>query len=155
MRWRWRCWKAAALPALDFRTFHPGGKLGASLAHVGDIMHRGDVLPLVAQGTSLQQAVTILSQKRFGCVGILDGEGRLSGIITDGDIARSIGRNLGGLVVDDIMTRTPKTVRAESLATAAMAILNQHNISALFVIDDTSHAVGVVHFHDLLRIGVA
>ncbi len=141
--------------ALDFRTFHPGGKLGASLAHVGDIMHRGDVLPLVAQGTGLQQAVTILSQKRFGCVGILDGEGRLSGIITDGDIARSIGRNLGGLVVDDIMTRTPKTVRAESLATAAMAILNQHNISALFVIDDTSHPVGVVHFHDLLRIGVA
>nr|WP_316655724.1 KpsF/GutQ family sugar-phosphate isomerase [uncultured Gellertiella sp.] len=141
--------------ALDFRTFHPGGKLGASLAHVGDIMHRGDVLPLVAQGTGLQQAVTILSQKRFGCVGILDGEGRLSGIITDGDIARSIGRNLGGLVVDDIMTRAPKTVKAESLATAAMAILNQHNISALFVIDDTSHPVGVVHFHDLLRIGVA
>lgn len=141
--------------AMDFRTFHPGGKLGASLTHVGDIMHRGDEMPLVSEGTSLQEAVTILSQKRFGCVGIKGGDGTLTGIITDGDIARNIGRNLGGLSVDEIMTRNPKTVKATALATAAMAILNQHNISALMVVDDQNHPVGVVHFHDLLRIGVA
>ena len=141
--------------AMDFRTFHPGGKLGASLTHVGDIMHRGEEMPLVSEGTSLQEAVTILSQKRFGCVGIKGGDGTLTGIITDGDIARNIGRNLGGLSVDEIMTRNPKTVKPTALATAAMAILNQHNISALMVIDDQNHPVGVVHFHDLLRIGVA
>ena len=141
--------------ALDFRTFHPGGKLGASLSHVGDVMHRGDAVPLVGEGTDLQEAVTILSRKRFGCVGILSADGKLAGIITDGDIARNIGRNLAGLKVDDIMTRAPKTVKASTLATGAMAILNQHNISALLVIDDDNCPIGIVHFHDLLRIGVA
>lgn len=141
--------------ALDFRTFHPGGKLGASLAHVGDIMHTGDAVPLVLEGTGLQEAVTILSHKRFGCVGILDTAGCLTGIITDGDIARNIGRNLGGLTVDDIMTRKPKTVKATTLATGAMAILNQYNISALLVVDEAAKPVGIIHFHDLLRIGVA
>lgn len=141
--------------ALDFRTFHPGGKLGASLAHVGDIMHTGDALPLVLEGTGLQEAVTILSHKRFGCVGVLDRDGCLTGIITDGDIARNIGRNLGGLRVDDIMTRQPKTVKAATLATGAMAILNQYNISALLVVDEAAKPVGIIHFHDLLRIGVA
>lgn len=141
--------------ALDFRTFHPGGKLGASLTHVGDIMHTGDALPLVEEGTGLEEAVTILSHKRFGCVGVLDEKGRLSGIVTDGDIARNIGRNLAGLRIDDIMTRTPKTVKATTLATGAMALLNQYNISALLVIDEDRCPVGIVHFHDLLRIGVA
>ena len=141
--------------AHDFRTFHPGGKLGASLTHVGDIMHTGEAVPLVSEGTGLQEAVTILSHKRFGCVGVLNRDGQLSGIITDGDIARNIGRNLGGLSVDDIMTRSPKTVKAKTLATGAMAILNQYNISALLVIDEDQRPVGIVHFHDLLRIGVA
>lgn len=141
--------------AHDFRTFHPGGKLGASLAHVGDIMHTGEALPLVPEGTGLQEAVTILSHKRFGCVGVLNGDAQLSGIITDGDIARNIGRSLAGLRVDDIMTRSPKTVKPTTLATGAMAILNQYNISALMVIDEDQRPVGIVHFHDLLRIGVA
>lgn len=141
--------------AHDFRTFHPGGKLGASLAHVGDIMHTGDALPLVPEGTGLQEAVTILSHKRFGCVGVLNDDAQLSGIITDGDIARNIGRSLAGMRVDDIMTRSPKTVKATTLATGAMAILNQYNISALMVIDEDQRPVGIIHFHDLLRIGVA
>jgi arabinose-5-phosphate isomerase len=141
--------------AHDFRTFHPGGKLGASLMHVGDVMHTGDALPLVREGTDLKEAVTVLSHKRFGCVGVLDDQGQLTGIITDGDIARNIGRNLAGLTVDDIMTRSPKTVKATTLATGAMAILDQYNISALLVIDDNRYPVGIIHFHDLLRIGVA
>lgn len=147
--------EARGFTALDFRTFHPGGKLGAMLSHVSDIMHRGDEIPLVPFGTSMPDAITVLSLKRFGCVGIVDEAGKLCGIITDGDIARSLTRNLGDLNVEDVMTRSPKTVEMDTLATSAMAILNQHNISALFVADEEGIPSGIVHFHDLLRIGVA
>ncbi|HMQ57480.1 MAG TPA: KpsF/GutQ family sugar-phosphate isomerase [Rhizobiaceae bacterium] len=137
-----------------FRTFHPGGKLGASLRHVSDLMHDGDAVPLTPLGTPLPQAVMILSDKRFGCVGVIDADGRLAGIVTDGDIARNMGRPLSGLIVDDIMTRNPKTVAPDTLASAALALLNAHNISALLVLDRDRHPLGVVHFHDLLRAGV-
>lgn len=147
--------EARGFTALDFRTFHPGGKLGAMLSHVSDIMHRGEEIPLVPFGTSMPEAITVLSRKRFGCVGIIDEAGKLCGIITDGDIARSLSRNLADMNVEDVMTRDPKTVEVDTLATSAMAILNQHNISALFAADDDGVPVGIVHFHDLLRIGVA
>ncbi|PTM94345.1 KpsF/GutQ family sugar-phosphate isomerase [Mycoplana dimorpha] len=147
--------EARGFTAVDFKTFHPGGKLGASLSYVGDIMHSGENMPLVPLGTSMPEAVLLLSQKHYGCVGVVDGMGKLVGIVTDGDIARNLSRNLGELNVDDIMTTTPKTVRPTTLATAALGILNQHNISALIVTDDTATPVGIVHFHDLLRIGVA
>jgi arabinose-5-phosphate isomerase len=137
-----------------FRTFHPGGQLGANLTHVGDIMHSGEALPVVPLGTGMRDAVTVLSRKRFGCVCVIDGEGKLAGIITDGDLARNLDRSLGELVVEDVMTRAPKTVKPQMMASAAIAILNQHNISALVVVED-ERPVGVVHFHDLLRIGVA
>lgn len=147
--------EARGFTATDFKTFHPGGKLGASLSHVEDIMHVGERLPLVPLGTPMTEAVQVLSHKRFGCVGIVDGSGRLAGIVTDGDIARNLGNNLAALSVDEIMTRKPKTVGAKMLATAAMAMLEQHNISALIVTDEEGFPVGLVHFHDLLRIGVA
>lgn len=140
--------------ASDFRTFHPGGKLGASLTHVGEIMHKGDALPLVPAGTPMPQAVQVLSAKRFGCVGVIDADGLLAGIFTDGDLARNIENNLSGLLVDDIMTRTPKTVTEQTLAATAMDLLNRHNISALMVVEGRK-PVGILHFHDLLRIGVA
>jgi arabinose-5-phosphate isomerase len=147
--------EARGFTATDFKTFHPGGKLGASLTHVGDIMHSGENMPLVPLGTSMPAAVLLLSQKHYGCVGVVSDEGKLVGIVTDGDIARNLSRNLAALDVDDIMTRTPKTVRPTTLATAALGLLNQHNISALIVTDETVRPVGIVHFHDLLRIGVA
>ncbi|MDO9417305.1 KpsF/GutQ family sugar-phosphate isomerase [Pararhizobium sp.] len=147
--------EARGFSAVDFKTFHPGGKLGASLSHVADIMHVGDRVPLVPKGTPMTDAVRVLSQKRFGCVGVIDDDGRLAGIVTDGDIARNLGQNLAALSVDDIMTRKPKTVTASMLATAAMAFLELHHISALLVIDDDNRPAGIVHFHDLLRIGVA
>ncbi|WP_420960992.1 KpsF/GutQ family sugar-phosphate isomerase [Brucella sp. IR073] len=146
--------EARGFTAGDFRTFHPGGSLGASLTHVRDIMHRGDELPLVPLGTPLPEAMQVLSHKRFGCVGIVDGEGRLAGIITDGDLARNLHRNLAATHVDEIMTRHPKVVAPQMLVSAAMSILNEHNISALIVTED-NRPVGLVHFHDLLRIGVA
>ncbi|WP_313521932.1 KpsF/GutQ family sugar-phosphate isomerase [Shinella sp.] len=147
--------EARGFTATDFKTFHPGGKLGASLSHVGDIMHSGENMPLVGLGTSMQDAVMTLAQKRYGCVGVVNDEGILVGIVTDGDIARNLTRNLAELDVDDLMTRNPKTVKPSTLATSALGLLNQYNISALIVTDETFRPVGVVHFHDLLRIGVA
>ena len=147
--------EARGFTATDFHVFHPGGKLGASLMHVADIMHIGERLPLVAKGTPMPEAITVLSRKHFGCVGVLDEDGRLCGIVTEGDMARNLTRNLAELAVDDIMTRTPKTVKPTVLATAALALLNQHHIGALIVVDDDNRPLGLVHFHDLLRIGVA
>ncbi|WP_028748085.1 KpsF/GutQ family sugar-phosphate isomerase [Rhizobium mesoamericanum] len=147
--------EARGFSARDFHVFHPGGKLGASLSHVADIMHTGDRVPLVRRGTSVPEAISTLSRKHFGCVGIMEDDGRLCGIVTEGDLARNLTRNLSELLVDDIMTRTPKTVKPTVLATAALAKLNQHSIGALIVIDDENRPIGLVHFHDLLRIGVA
>jgi arabinose-5-phosphate isomerase len=147
--------EARGFTAVDFKTFHPGGKLGATLSHVDDVMHEGDEVPLVGLGTPVPDAVMTLSLKRYGCVGILGEDGSLAGIITDGDIARNLHRNLADMKVEDIMTANPKTVTAKTLATSAMAILNQHNISALIVTDDGNRPIGLVHFHDLLKIGVA
>jgi arabinose-5-phosphate isomerase len=146
--------EARGFTAGDFRVFHPGGKLGASLTLVGDIMHKGDSIPLVAKGTPMQEAIVTLSRKHFGCVGVVEEDGRLCGIVTEGDMARNLARNLVELTVDDIMTRTPKTVKPGILATAALALLNQHHIGALIVVDDGNYPIGLIHFHDLLRIGV-
>jgi arabinose-5-phosphate isomerase len=112
-------------------------------------------VPLVPKGTPMPEAVMVLSRKRIGCVGVVDEEGRLCGIVTEGDMARNLARDLSVLNVDDVMTVTPKTVRETTLAASAMALLEQHHISALIVIDDDNRPQGIVHFHDLLRIGVA
>ncbi len=147
--------EARGFTANDFRTFHPGGKLGASLTHVQDIMHTGDRVPLVPVGTSMPDAVKVLSSKRFGCVGVVDGDGRLCGIVTEGDMARNLARDLSVLNVDDIMTRDPKVIEGSALATTGAAMINKLGIGALIVVDDAHHPVGIVHFHDFLRIGVA
>ncbi len=138
----------------NFKTFHPGGKLGANLTQVREIMHGGDELPLVGPGTRMPEAVMMLAQKRFGCVCVIDAGGRLAGIFTDGDLARSLDRNLADLAVEDLMTREPKTIGPSTLAGAAMAVLNEHHISALVVVDE-GRPVGIVHFHDLLALGAA
>jgi arabinose-5-phosphate isomerase len=145
--------EARGFTADHFKTFHPGGQLGANLTHVGDIMHSGDRMPLVPVGTSMSEAVMVLSQKRFGCVCITDGE-RLAGIITDGDLARNLHRNLAELKVEDIMTRNPITVERETLAGTAIRIINSNNISALIVVEG-GIPLGIVHFHDLLQLGAA
>ncbi|MDP9731149.1 UNVERIFIED_ORG: arabinose-5-phosphate isomerase [Rhizobium sp. SORGH_AS260] len=147
--------EARNFTAGDFKVFHPGGKLGASLTLVSDIMHTGDRVPLVNRGTAMPEAVGVLSRKHFGCVGVLDEDGRLCGIVTEGDMARNLSRNLAELTVDDIMTRTPKTVKKSVLATGALATLEKFHIGALIVVDDDNRPIGLVHFHDLLRIGVA
>ncbi|MDP3897441.1 MAG: KpsF/GutQ family sugar-phosphate isomerase [Mesorhizobium sp.] len=137
-----------------FRAFHPGGQLGASLTPVGELMHSGDQMPLALIGTKMPVAVKTLSKKRFGCVCVVDEAGRLAGIVTDGDLARNLDRNLVETNVEDIMTPRPKTVPPQTLAGAAIALLYDHNISAIIVVED-DRPVGIVHFHDLLRIGAA
>ncbi|MDI6027295.1 KpsF/GutQ family sugar-phosphate isomerase [Corticibacterium sp. UT-5YL-CI-8] len=146
--------EARGFTADHFRTFHPGGQLGASLTPVGELMHIGDELPICPLGTKMPAAAKELSLKRFGCVCVVGADGRLEGIITDGDLARNMDRNLAETVVDEIMTRNPKTVPPDMLAGTAIAMLNDHNISALVVVEG-GKPVGLVHFHDLLRVGAA
>jgi arabinose-5-phosphate isomerase len=139
----------------NFRTFHPGGRLGASLTRLREFMHTGAEMPLVPLGTSMPDAVMTLSAKRFGCVCVVDGDDRLVGIITDGDLARHLDRNLAELKVEDLMTRDPKTADPDMLSGVATGLINDHNISALVVVEGDGRPVGIVHIHDLLRIGAA
>jgi arabinose-5-phosphate isomerase len=137
-----------------FRTFHPGGQLGANLMRVAEIMRVGDQIPVVRPGTGMPEAVATLAQKRVGCVCVVGDDGKLVGIITDGDLARNLHRNLAETAVDEVMTRSPKTIDPDMFAGAAVALLNQHSISALVVAEE-GRPVGIVHFHDLLRMGAA
>lgn len=146
--------EARGFTADHFRTFHPGGQLGASLTPVGELMHTGDRMPVVSVGTKMPEAIRTLSQKRFGCVCVIDAEGKLAGIVTDGDLSRNLDRNLAETRVEEIMTTRPKTVPRQMLAGAAIAMLNENNIGALIVVEGDV-PVGLVHFHDLLRIGAA
>jgi len=146
--------QARHFTASDFRIFHPGGSLGASLRYVGDIMHKGAEMPLVKTGTLMPEAMKMLAAKHLGCVVVVDKKGKLAGIVTDGDLARNITRDLSKLPVDDVMTRAPKTVKPDMIAAEAIALLQDHQISALLVAE-AGKPVGIVHFHDLLRIGTA
>jgi arabinose-5-phosphate isomerase len=140
--------------ARDFRVFHPGGKLGAALKFVRQIMHGQELLPLVRLGSHMNDAIVEMSAKGFGCVGIVDADGRLAGIITDGDLRRHMGPRLLEVSVDEVMTRRPKTGRPDQLVSEILELLNSSKITALFVIDD-GRPVGIVHMHDLLHAGVA
>src|SRR5512134_205019 len=139
--------------AHDFKIFHPGGSLGASLKYVADVMHKGEQLPLAHQDETMSAALVTMTQKSFGCLGILDAKGKLVGVITDGDLRRHMGDDLLSARVADIMTRRPKTVAPHLLASAALELLNASRITALFVVDK-GRPVGIVHIHDLLRVGV-
>ncbi len=140
--------------ASDFRIFHPGGQLGANLTLVRDIMHGGGEMPLASPDTAMSEAILVISQKGFGCVGIVDDDGRLVGIITDGDLRRNMANDMLQMAAGDVMTAGPKTVRPETLASAAIALINESAITTLFVTED-DRPVGILHMHDLLRIGVA
>jgi arabinose-5-phosphate isomerase len=137
----------------QFGVFHPGGQLGAKLLHVRDLMHSGEALPLVKSGTQMTQAILQISQKGFGCVGVIKGEA-LIGIITDGDLRRNLSTSLLGEIVDDVMTANPQTIQGSMLAAEALEILNNREITALMVTSEDKPE-GILHLHDLLRVGVA
>lgn len=140
--------------ALDFGMLHPGGKLGAMLKFVRDLMHSGEAMPLKPLGTPMSDALVEMSSKGFGCVGIVDQRGALVGIVTDGDLRRHMRSDLMTALVDEVMTRSPKTVPPSVLAGEAIDIFNTSKITALFVTDGST-PVGIIHLHDVLRAGAA
>ena len=142
----------AGFTAQDFRVFHPGGKLGAMLRTVGDLMHGLDELPLVEAHAPMDQALLIMSEKRFGAVGVIDADGVLIGLITDGDLRRHMD-GLMSKTSGEVMTSHPRTVEPTTLAAEALKLMNEASITVLFVVDD-GRPVGILHVHDLLRAGV-
>lgn len=137
----------------DFQVFHPGGKLGQSLMRVSDLMHKGDAVPLCAADTSMKEAILAITAKSFGCVGVLDEDGCLAGVVTDGDLRRHMESDLLNRRAGDVMTANPKTIRPQALAAEAVAVMNKYTITGLFVVDD-GKPVGILHIHDCLRAGI-
>jgi len=146
--------EAKGFTAHEFKAFHPGGSLGASLKYVADVMHKGDRLPLARDSEPMSAALVTMTQKSFGCLGIIDGKGKLIGMVTDGDLRRHMGEDLVRARAADIMTRRPKTATPRMLASAALEMINAARITALFVVEK-GKPIGIVHVHDLLRAGVA
>jgi arabinose-5-phosphate isomerase len=140
--------------AVDFGVFHPRGQLGAALKFVRDIMHEGTAVPLIKRGAPMSEAIVEMSAKGFGCVAVTDGNGKLAGVITDGDLRRHMRGDLLKAPVDEVMTASPKVVRPDQLASEALQLLNSSKITALVVVE-AGRPVGIVHFHDLLRAGLA
>ena len=140
--------------AMDFGVFHPGGQLGAALKFVRNVMHPGAAVPLIKRGAPMSEAIVEMSAKGFGCVAVIDDSGTLAGVITDGDLRRHMRADLLRAPVDEIMTASPKVVRPDQLVSEALQLLNSSKITALVVVE-AGRPVGIVHFHDLLRAGVA
>ena len=140
--------------AEHFRKFHPGGKLGALLSRVSDLMHTGDAMPLVDQDAPMAEVLTQISQKGFGVTGVLDADGGLAGIITNGDLSRHMA-TLSGMTARDVMTANPVTIPPDALAEKAVGIMNARKITCLLVVDETTPApIGLLHIHDCLRAGL-
>ena len=155
--------------ASDFRGFHPGGKLGARLRKVRDLMHQGDALPLAPPDMKVLPALLLMTEKRLGCLGVVAADGTLAGIVTDGDVRRAMSRAMSGdalagapsgllaCPIRDIMTASPRTIGPDALTAEALHQMTAgaRPITALFVIDGHGQPLGVLHMHDLLRAGVA
>jgi arabinose-5-phosphate isomerase len=138
--------------ALDFRALHPGGKLGASLAHVRDVMHTGERIPRIDVNARMADAIVEMTTKGFGCVAAFEAGGRLVGIVTDGDLRRHLKADFSlETPVGRVMTRSPRTIAPDALVAEALESIS-HKISALLV-EEKGAVVGIVHFHDLMRIG--
>ncbi len=141
--------------AEDFHNFHPGGKLGKILLRVNELMHGDAALPLARETDAMAHVLVVMTEKSFGCAGIVDGEGKLSGIITDGDLRRHMGgKNLLDQPAASVMTRAPQTIQPSMLAAEALKILNEKKRTQLFVVEN-GKPIGILHIHDLLRAGIA
>ena len=141
----------------DFAVLHPGGALGRRFLKVADVMHGGETMPLVQLTTPFRDTLVEITSKRLGVTGVVDAAGRLAGIITDGDLRRALERlaDLRVSVAADIMTRHPKVITAGALAERALALMERHSITSLFILAEPGgRPVGVVHLHDLLKAGV-
>ncbi len=143
--------------ATDFSAFHPGGKLGARLLAVRDLMHRGDAVPVAPRALPMPEALLLMTGKGFGCIAVVEPDGRLAGIVTDGDLRRVMGPDLLRLTVAEVMNREPTVIAADLLAVEALRVMNERRrpITSLFVLDADGRPEGVLHVHDLLRAGIA
>jgi arabinose-5-phosphate isomerase len=141
----------------QYHNLHPGGALGRALIRVRDLMHGAGEMPLADENASLHEAVAAMEKHNFGCIGVIDKRGCLAGIITDGDLRRHLDRDLRQAKASDVMTRNPKTVRADQLAVEAVALMNEKQITQLFVLDPKAKLpkpAGILHIHDCLRAGL-
>ena len=142
--------------ASEFSAFHPGGRLGAQLRRVADLMHTGDAIPLAPEDTPMDQALLLMTGKGFGCLGAVSPDGRLAGVLTDGDLRRAMGPELFSRSVRDVMNKAPRTIGAEALAAEALRLMNEapRPVTSLFVTDAAIRPTGILHVHDLLRAGI-
>ena len=141
----------------QYRTLHPGGSLGKALIRVSDIMHKGDEVPLVTEDTLMTEVMIVMTRHRFGCVGVVDKNGSLVGIFTNGDLSRHMDTSLLNRTVGEVMTRAPKIVAPWQLAAEAVAVMNEKKITVLFVVeaDDTlNRPTGILSMHDCLQAGL-
>jgi arabinose-5-phosphate isomerase len=141
----------------DYKVFHPGGQLGRKLYKVEELMHGAAELPLVTEATPMADVVLVMTNKTFGVAGVTAADGRLIGIVTDGDLRRHMRKGSGDLFAmraGDVMTRAPKTIRRSVLAAEALRRMNESKITAMFVVEDEM-PVGILRMHDILRAGAA
>ncbi|HWF63118.1 MAG TPA: KpsF/GutQ family sugar-phosphate isomerase [Rhizomicrobium sp.] len=140
----------------QYRDLHPGGSLGRALIRVSDLMHGGDEMPLAREDATMREVLLAMAEKRFGCVGIVNSDGALTGIITDGDLSRHIdGDNFLARPARQVMTKNPKIAHPDQLAAEALAFMNEKKITRLFVLPEGSRQpIGILHIHDCLRAGL-
>ncbi|HEV7327293.1 MAG TPA: KpsF/GutQ family sugar-phosphate isomerase [Bosea sp. (in: a-proteobacteria)] len=139
----------------DFYVYHPGGKLGAQLKTVATIMHSGERLPVVGETAAMADVVAMITAKGFGCAIVIDADGKLTGVVTDGDLRRKLGTGWGGRLARDVMTGDPRRIAPDALTAEALEMVNRLRVTALIVADAQDRPVGLVHVHDLLALGVA
>ncbi len=147
------CYERRGFSVADFARFHPGGRLGRKLLTVAELMHTGDAIPAVLEETAMPETIRVMSEKRLGMTCVLDGQGKLTGIVTDGDLRRYMlrcDRPLEG-TARDAMTRSPVALRVGGLATEALRLLEERHITSLPVVDASRAVVGVIHLHDLWK----
>ena len=137
----------------DFKIFHPGGNIGARLMRIEQLMHTDDEVPLVKLDENGVNIILTITQKRLGCTGVINDSGELVGVITDGDLRRHMSEKLELMKASDIMTKEPLTATSELFASKALALMNQHSITNMFIVEN-GKPIGALHMHDLLRAGV-
>ena len=135
----------------NFRSLHPGGQLGAALAIIEDVMHSGESLPIIEIGSPMSEALIKISEKGFGCIGVVSNNS-LEGIITDGDLRRHMGPDMLNNKVESIMTKNPQMVSSKLLVADALELINNLGIQGLFVSNNNKIPIGFIHFHDLIRV---
>ncbi len=140
----------------DFALRHPAGSLGRRLRQVADLCHTGEEVPIVKEDTPMKEAIIEMTSKGFGATAVVNQEGKLTGIITDGDLRRFVNRggNFDTSIARDVMTRNPKTARMEELAVEALKRMEDYKITVLIVVDRENKPVGIIHMHDILRAGI-